>query len=274
MIGRQLEEAGWRQGSIVTSKDTTELIENIAEIDNKDNVILLTASQSCDIANTSLESEPYVEFSVGRVIDSKEGNCTYGKNPRVLHAEILCLSQQEEGDLELCYIELKGFEKIKVDKDKLDGLLPDSKRSLVERELQSYVSWLAARYSRDGFPSEFNARIRSADRRNKLRQKAKQANAQLLGVYVEITPDMEISSDEHYHVNLLGMVPSGVDLASVSEAESAITAYAKVMKEAGMDVKHEIRSESDISVAVFKRFKRFALEDLSHKDGGPLPPEF
>jgi hypothetical protein len=45
------------------------------------------------------------------------------------------------------------------------------------------------------------------------------------------------------------------------------------MRQAKMDVTVALRNESEVSIAVIKRFKRFYYDDLSFKAEAPLPPE-
>ena len=90
MIGTQLENAGWRQGSVVRSSDLPQLLD-IIDVPNEAGLELLLASQSCDIANNNLDIDPYIEVSIARKINTPNGNLTHNKNPRILHTYITCL---------------------------------------------------------------------------------------------------------------------------------------------------------------------------------------
>ena len=270
MIGAQLEEAGWRQGSVVKPSDLQRMLD-IMGITYDTGIVLIAASQSCDIANNNIETDPYVEFSVARNIETSKGNLTFNKNPRILHTQITCRTSDDTVFTE-DNLELKAFEKATVPKECLIGLQPDLDRVFESRYLESYVAWLAARYSRPALPTAFNDRISAADPKGKLRDKAKKANQQLTGIYVEITPDAEISDSESYNINLLGLLPARFT-EDRQKAETAIKAYADILSNAGMTVVSAIRSEDEISVADIKRFKRFYLDDLSFRDETPLPPE-
>lgn len=271
MIGSQLEEAGWRQGSVVSASDVQHLIGIIGEIPYTEELVLLVASQSCDIANNNVDTDPYIELSVARKIEVHKGHFTHNKNPRILHTHVTC--RTSDGDVfseEI--LELKAFERIVIQKEVLAELQPDPDRVLEDRQLRSYVAWLAARYSRPALPTTFNNLIRDADPKGKLRDKVKKGNEQLVGIYVEIIPDAEIKDDESYSVNLLGLLPAGF-AGDSSKAENAIKAYADVFRSAGMEVTVATRTEGQISLAVIKRFKRFYYDDLSLKEETPLPPE-
>ncbi len=233
MIGNQLEEAGWRQGSVVRSSNLEYLLDLIG-IAYEENLVLILASQSCDIANNIIDVDPYIELSVARTIEDPKGHFTHNKNPRILHTHITYRTADDDVFTEENF-ELRAFEKTAIPKENLAGLQPDSDRVLEERQLKSYIAWLAARYSRPALPTTFNDRIKAADPKDKLRSKVKKGNEQLVGIYVEIIPDTEVTEDESYSVNLLGLLPAGF-VGDSSKAENAITAYAEVLLNAGMEV--------------------------------------
>lgn len=242
----------------------------IIDIDNDENLVLLVASQSCDITTHNIDSDPYVELSVARKIDSADGNFTHNKNPRTLHTHITCRTTDSDvftqDDLEL-----RAFEKHKVLKNAFSDLCPDKNRVLEDRFLLGYIAWLAARYSRPALPTTFNDLINKADTNNRLRDKIKKDAKQLVGIYVEIIPDAEIEESETYRVNLLGLLPAGFT-GNRSRVEKAIVAYQKLLS-AEMDVTTAIKTEDEVSVAAIKRFKRFYYDSLSIRTQSPLPVE-
>jgi hypothetical protein len=269
-IGDQLEKAGWRQGSILNSCH----LEDIISIDNYPdlkNLVLIVASQSCDIANNNLHHDPYIEISIARKIESINGNLSFNKNPRMLHLA-LTINTENTDIYEEQAIELIAYEKIRIPKNSLVSLKPDPLRIIETSQLDSYVYWLAARYSRPALPTEFNKRVAAADPKDKRKKKAKNANNYLSGIYVEIFPDREISADENYRINLLGLI--SIDFTgNITEAKDALNDYECILKNAGMDVTVKIANETEVSIAVIKRFKRFYYDDLSIKNKAPLPPE-
>lgn len=270
LIGNHLEQAGWRQGSIVRSEDVSALLE-LAGLSDCADITLVVASQSCDIANNDIDADPYIELSVARAIDQADGNLTHNKNPRILHSFITSQTNDEE-ILSFTHLELKAFEKLCIPKEHLNGLQPDSTKMLEQPQLRSYTSWLSSRYSRPALPTRFNQLIKAADPKGKIRGVTKKGSTQLTGVYVEISPDSEIDQHESYRVNLLGLLPSGV-IDDAGKAQKVIDAYADIMKAAGMDVVAKILNEDAVSLAVIRRFKRFYYDDLSFRDGTTLPPE-
>ena len=55
--GKQLAEAGWRQGSIVKSEDRARILEIVGKQDDE-GIVLLLASHSCDITHDNIEADP------------------------------------------------------------------------------------------------------------------------------------------------------------------------------------------------------------------------
>ena len=270
MIGDVLEKAGWRQGAIVKPADNAGILKSISH-KYDDELILIIASQSCDIANNDIESDPYIEVSIARCVNKLNGNLTNNKNPRTLHAH-LQVCTEDAAIVRKQLIEIKAFEKLCVPKEYFGNLAPDESTLLDDIDLGGYVAWLAARYSRPALPTEFNDRISVSDPNDKLRKKAKGNNEQLSGIYVEIIPDAEIPKEQNYKVNLLGLVSSGFE-GDLAKVEAALEEYAEVMRQAKMDVTVALRKESEVSIALIKRFKRFYYDDLSFKAGAPLPLE-
>ncbi len=271
MLGTHLEKSGWRQGSIIRASDVQQLLKGIG-IDYEPSIVLILASQSCDIAHNDTDADPNIELFIARTLpEGSDGNFTHNKNPRVLHTQILFRTKDENvfGNED---IELKAFEKICLHKNNFESLQPDPDRKLDESQLNSYISWIVTRYSRPALPSTFNDRIKKADPNCKNKKIAKKGNHQLCGIYVNIYPDAEISEDESYKVNLLGLLPSNTD-GNADKAHTAIAAYAEILESAGMEVSTAIKTENEISVATLKSFKRFYLDDLSFREEAPLPPE-
>ncbi len=266
-IGTILESSGWRQGSIVKSQDISSLYQG----DDSD-VVLIVASQSCDIAQNNLKLEPFVEMSVGRVIPAINGSFSYGKNPRILHLELT----ERTSDVSITnnkVIKIIAFEKFCILKEKICDLAPSDNQFIIGDQLRTYVYWLASRYSRPALPTRFNTLISEADKRDKSRQIAKKISRYLSGLYIQITPDKEISKEDVYKANLLGLIPSGLDESEQEQAIESLKEYANIMRRAGIDVVEVTKQENEVSVADMKKFKRFYYDDLSLKDDHPLPME-
>lgn len=277
--GEALEHKQWLQGTIVTAENAKAIVENasnLIEIDPQQllsgDFILLTASQSCYIANDDLSSSPSVEFSVGRPIGELSGNYTFNKNPRKLHTHY---QEATESGVEAKNIEIVSKESVYIQKIDLVNLGIDfhHEAQLGYLDLESYVAWLTANYNKPALPTEFNNRLIEADRKDKRKKKAKSLSPILSGIYIEISPFKELPAEEHYNVNLLGLLPAGKD-ADIDQATKTMKEFADLMQSATMNVKLIVTTEDKISVARLRSFKRFYYDDLSYRDSThPLPLE-
>lgn len=263
-----MEGYGWLQGSIVKCENVAQLLEFSSRTDlkNDQNIILIVASGSCDVAH---DADPIVEFSIARIIQSVDGNFTFNKNPRRLHCYLE--SAQES---KMC-IELIAHEKIVILKSNIPtNISPNIQIKFSQQELGFYVDWLAARYNRPAFPTEFDRRIDKAWDKSRRRKAAAKVSSQLIGIYAQVYPDKEISADENYSVNLLALVTPNSTIAEKADIGQLIGQYEQALVTANMNITSpQILTEAQVSVATLKNYKRFNLDDLSYKTDDPIPPE-
>ena len=264
-----MEVAGWRQGGFVQQKDLPTLINIYPNAGITEGVYLIVASQSCDIANMG---EPIVEFSIARKIKSVDGNFTHNKHPRKLHIEAKIDENETINSLAL---EILAHEKICLSKSELpESLSPEPYIRLELNILQEYIAWLAGRYQRPALPTEFDKRFDAVWIKSKRKKFSEKSSEHILGIYVEINPDAELKQGENYSVNLLVIVSEDISETQLKDARGVADEYAKKMAEANLDVDGPlIKKETEISIATWKRYKRFIFDDLSYKNNHPLPPE-
>ena len=270
MLGNKLEKIGWRQGVVIKQADTKRIL-NLSGHPPEDEIILIVASQSCDIANNNIESDPHIELSLSRPIDKLQGNLTHNKNARTLHTSLRIHTETAAIETEQ-HIALKAYEKLLIPKDHFKDISPDQNTALSNASLEGYVAWLISRYARPALPTEFNNRLSTGDPKDKLRDRAKKLNSHLSGIYVDIYPDTEIEQDNNYHVNLLGLVSPSFS-GNINDLKASLELYADIMRQANMHVVVAVKKEDEISVAAFKRFKRFYYDDLSFRNSTEYPPE-
>ena len=267
-----MESGGWLQGSLVKEENVLQLLNVIGDttlIETWKDIALVVASGSCDVANPS---DPFVEFSVARYRDDVEGNYSFNKNPRKLHCNLE--SSMANG---FC-IELLAHEKFSILKSKIpEGISPDSGKKFTANELFYYVEWLAGRYKRPAFPSEFDTRIDKVWKKKKRKQEASQVTESVMGVYANVYPDAEIEADKEYNVDLLAIVVPGLvkDGEEYAKIEAFMKKYKEVLVKAKMKVGPIlILPEDKIALSTFKKYKRFNLDELSHDENHPLPSEY
>ena len=266
-----IESKGWRQGAIVKCSDIADLLGTVGVDASGSNVRVIVASQSCDVANENYSAEPFIEVCLCTVIPEISSQYSHNSNPRVLHTSISEFVETADM-LNYLHVELKAHEKYPIEKKHFENISPDATCSLGESDLFSFVSWLAARYSRPALPTKFNDSINKADPKKKLRSKVKKLTNHFSGIYVSIYPDKEIEDDETYTVQLLGLLPADFT-GDPASAEGLIEAYAQVMKDAGMNVTHLTVGEDRLPVSRFRQMKRFYYDDLSYRDEAILPAE-
>jgi len=269
-----MEEKGWLQGSLISAEDVKTLANHL-ELSLKDgNTFLIVASQSCDVAHLKEEN---IEFSIATEISEVSGDYTFNKNPRQLNI----IASDESGTREfpeVC-LQLLAHEKISIPKAKLleaNITEPCITTVLDSVAIRGYVDWLASRYNRPALPSEFDRRFDSVWGKSKRTKASRKLNEVIKGIYVEIDPFKEILEYETYNVNLLAIITEDVknDRDTISRVEKLMKEYADKMEEVNIKVvMTNVVPETGISLARFKRYKRFYMDNLSYKDNHPLPSE-
>lgn len=263
-----MEESGWLQGCVVKPEDVAHLLDLAGKSELfADDVMLIVASGSCDVANST---DLVIEFSVARYIDKDAnfGNFCFNKNPRKLN----CTLESLQGNK---YVTLIAFEKISIIKDNIPvGILPNLEIQFTQEELNFYIDWLASRYKRPAFPTEFDRRIDSEWKKEKRKKAVGKVSSKLIGIYAKVYPDKEIPSDENYFVDLLALVVPDLDHKDLQEINSITEKYKEALIKAKMNVgETKTVTEFQVSVGTLKQYKRFNLDELSYKNDDPLPPE-
>ena len=263
-----MEESGWLQGCVVKPEDVAQLLDLAGKSELfADDVILIVASGSCDVANSA---DLVIEFSIARYIenDANFGNYCFNKNPRKLNCTLESLLGNK-------YVTLFAFEKINIIKDNIPlGILPNLEIQFTQEELNFYKDWLASRYKRPAFPTEFDRRIDAAWKKDKRKRAVSKVSNNLIGIYAKVYPDKEIADNDNYFVDLLALVVPNLDDKDLNAINSIAAKYKEALLEAKMNV-GEIKTvtEFQVSVGTLKQYKRFNLDELSYKNNDPLPPE-
>lgn len=273
--GKRLERAGWLQGNVVSSRyiryifDSANSVIGIdfADYSDTSKIAFIVASQSCDIAN---RHHPYVELSFALEIDKLNSAYMHNNHPRRLHLR----TYEAGGDgINTRAFETNIHQKIFISKNFLLEVDYDNSVLLDDQTTRDYKYWLAAQYSRPALPTSFNDRLRAADPKNKLKKNAKKLHESTTGIYIELFPFAEIPESDNYSLNLLILLTENAN-GNDEKIASASSNIAELFRTAGMDVQVRVVRETDISVAVLRRFTRIYLDDLSFRDEtAELPPE-
>ncbi len=149
--------------------------------------LLIIATQDCDLVCHSFETEPYAEIVIGRRVDTPDGNCRFGKNPRRLQFELSGSSDTYE---------VQAISRISIPRDLLAEYDPDSERDLDETTSRTIPEWLGKRYTRAALPDAFNERSRAAQA--KIRDRLKVDGELVEAIFLTVIPNAELPSNEAY----------------------------------------------------------------------------
>lgn len=267
-----LEENGWMQGDFISPDDVILLQDKIHDFKiSGENIFFIVASQSCDVC-ASCENEPYIEFSVARKLERIDGNFMFNKNPRRLH---LKLDHYKD---ELC-LELLIHEKISIlksDIEKIKRIKPDENLKLTKTTIQQYANWLASRYNRPALPTKFEQLFNQEWKKSNREKASEKYSEHILGIYVDIHPDKDISEDEVYEVQLLFLISHEIKNNEdiINGIKALAQKYIDNLRKANMTVIGDafIKTTKEISLATFSEFKRFNLDSLSYKHEASIAP--
>lgn len=243
---------GWTQGSILRG----------ADFGLSENEIYVVISHPCDVVSSDFDRDPVIEIVRARLVDSLDGNLTFGKNSRRLQID-------HNGR----FLELLATEKLTIDRSQLAAASPES--DLGESGQRLLASWLSARYARPAFADEFNLRLRPVTK--KIAKVLKSQGTHLSGIYVS-TSSSELAAGVSYQLTVVAtmLLDDFVDAELFVEADEACDALGSVLAEAdGVDLLSvELVSEDEMTLDSLRRFRRWDYDDLSFRAGDEqtLPP--
>lgn len=272
---------GWRQGHILSDEAAAEL-----RLGSGTDTLVMVISHDCDLANTNLDIEPFVEVITGIRLPKADPNFANLKSPRTLHLTLTCAGSIE-------YIELIATDKRVVPKSALAAWRPDARYRLDPDNLFTLRRWLATRYERAAFPDEFERRLRQetdlAERINKIVKKDG-VNEVISGIYFEIHPLEELDPKVPYELTVVLVYTPGMDplrsgdIADAAAAEIEARFRKRCVTDQTSGTWKHFRlmevipySEEGISVARMKRLQRWHLDHVSMrspaKSAQPFTPQ-
>lgn len=254
----------WRQGtilhkSVLEERDSEPSL--VGHVEDED--VLIVISQDCDLVNPSLEKEPYAEILLGRRMKgAPNGNFTLGKNPRRYH-----LPGKKDGS-DIAF-DVSVHDKARILREQLIGKSPDSSVTFESIEISALASWIARRYVRAAFPTEFNERLKSAE--SAIARALKQNGGPLTGVFFRLSSAEELPADQTYHVIIRGTVLRETyknDKAMVAATTAIDAIEVAVAGCKGIEVDDsDVDSEDDFSMTDLRETFRWEAESLSYKEG-------
>lgn len=202
----KIEAAGWRQGAVLCEGVAKTAIQAAPQhIQFQDEDWLILTSHDCDIANFSLKKEPLVEviracLTKAQSVDKQKA---WGRNPRKIQFE--ALEKRTKAILE-CDVHDRWSSKREI--LLLGG--PSKSRTVDEKIRKILAEWLAKRYIRAAFPTQFDRRWRGEKSKNLkiwISLLAK-FNEWIQGIYIWLNTFEEIYSETTpYHCEFLVSIP-------------------------------------------------------------------
>lgn len=261
-------ETKWRQGSVLSAK----YFETLGIQNANGMTFALAISHDCDICNDKLEVEPFVEFVLGKFVDTCQGNNEFGKNPRVLHLPTLF-----EGKAET--IELSAPNKVLIAKIDLNPYEPDERYSLEQKHRRILQDWLAARYKRQALPDSLNARLKHIV--DFLDRQGKKFTSGVLGYWIDYDPrDIELSPEESYefwlYVVYSNDIPEhGVNATKIAEELKSNFGrlISKTAEKGSVDLREcKAYSEEEFTLSDLMSNIQYRFDYLSHRTdpSGPV----
>lgn len=235
-----------RQGNLI-SVGLIELLKKASFKPSRkflENEYCMVLSQDCDIVHPKVEEEPFIEFLICHKIEKQDGNLLNGKNPRHLHI------------IESDYIyEFYIIDRVMILKSELDDFDFGELTSFNDDNIRIIKKWVARRYTRSAFPDNFNKRLFSSKKYNKIA--SKQISEQISHVFFEVE-DTELPDDQKYHLNVLI-----VSDAKGQDKDDIEDAYYEVFSVSGIELNIRIVTEDQVPLSMLRKYKRWEKDSYS-----------
>jgi hypothetical protein len=256
-----LGASGWRQGSVLPRELAIDLARLAApqSLELGDRDVVVVVSHDCDLSQSSLEKEPWVELVIARALDRRtDGTLTRGKHPRLLELQ----ATVEEVQLAA---RVSASERWLAPRERLVGWVP---AGFLQTSPPGIVpAWLSRKYIREAFPDEFNRRWAQVaeDLKRLLRTGAGEINS----IYLALN-DAELDRTQDYIVVMRGvLLVQDYDVEGRrTQAQVTLGRLAAAMSGCdGIDVvDFDLVSEGDVTlddIRVMKRWSPFDSLSLS-----------
>ncbi|MGA7245378.1 MAG: hypothetical protein WBX19_19495 [Terracidiphilus sp.] len=255
-----------RQGAVLPIKTVRSLG---LKLDGRDaEPLAVVISHDCDLVSEP-EDEPFVEIVLARPIDTLQAGCTHAQSTYKLHIEYEVQGADRP-------IELLAINKLRIRKEDLTGVTPDSGYVLSRDNLEILQIWLAARYRRASFPDDLVERLKPM--REKIERIGKKATKEVLGIWISFEPtDNHLPVDAPYEIWISIEYSTRIEGAkSIAdrEAETLSLAFGNRYKVGDIWNLIELRrcaaySETEFTLLDVLRSSQWRLEYISMKQSPP-----
>ncbi len=251
-------DKAWSQGDLLPDDIAKKVVP---EAELKKGARGVVVSHDCDLVHHSLLNEPVVEVLLLHPV-TVQGDLTQAKNPRRIH-----LPYSEGG--KVIYYEAFVHRRIFIDRRILAEAAP-VKGGFDSEARDDLRQWLAKRYVRAAFPTEFDKRINNVKKKIKKALDTAEGKA-ISGIYIFLDKDVELPAGTPYKIMIRGTMRAVVfdDSALVKKCESLLGKMAALIDSCdGVEVlEHAIQSEARFSVDEVRLTKRWDADFLSANDG-------
>jgi len=187
----QVGRNGWRQGSVLAG-ESLDILGAEGVYPPSPECVALILSHDCDVVNASFDKEPQVELIWLSPREKPDGRMTLGKNSRCLHLELATPSARGE------WFEASARNRFILPRPLLQSIAPSPGFSLPAAGKRLVSRWIAKRYDRSAFPTEFNRRLRGA---KKLSRTLESGGGWIEDLYVSVVDD-ELPEAQPYDIVL------------------------------------------------------------------------
>jgi len=211
---------------------------------------MVVVSQDCDIV-AKLKSEPYVELIIAKVFRKPNSSIMHGKSSRLLVVPA--------GEI---FLEMSVHDRFRVKKDVVEWTLDDD-CILSEDAVNEFKGWLARRYQRGAFPSEFESRVRQKPAELSALMSRDDAKA-ISGIYLCTSWD-ELPAEQTYELKVLlsKEVGSGLSESFEQDFEDILNSCDGIIVE-DLDCK----LEKDITLGLLREYRRWNQDQYSSETLG------
>lgn len=190
----KIQKNNWKQGVIIENPLMEQIISETQFYDHiKDSDLLILYTQDCDLINSCLEKEPFVEFFCVKKVGSINHDFAFGKNPRKIHLKV------NDGSI----YEFDINKRVKIDRRDLVNIPLEAENPIIpRREMDIVLGWFSKKYSRPAFPDAFNKIIKDIPKIDRKLTKINIDFPMIKRLFFSLDPEREIDSTEKYSLDI------------------------------------------------------------------------
>ncbi len=266
----RIHQGGWRQGKLLTVEASRNLLDECTHrpqppgIELPEGTRLVVVSHSCDVCAPS-QLEVGCEFCPAIPLPPGQTAAQFGnaRDPRRLRLQVIVDGQPQWHEL---YAPLRFTHT----RASLEEIVPDAAARIEEQQLWALEVWLAARYRRRVLPNTFDARL-DTNNHKRIRTAIKPVEEHILSVLFSLSPDEEIADANVPYQLRVALLVRSADLINPGVLEGLEVAKDKVeeilQEREGIEATVELAGDEEMTVAQFRNYSRWGLEDLSIEAG-------